>query len=419
MKILIRNRTFALILIMVLLFSFFAGCQVRNFEWCNVKDTLYKNNVNGAYGQFATGYKDRIYYISNDNDKDGVYSMDSGGEDIRIEFEFNKIIKLIVTDEKIYFIGFEDIGKRKQEIYSFYEFDRESKVISVIRGDVENESVENALITGSEIFLRVIESLNSSQAPNSFTYDILDKKNECLISTNLEGLDNEHEYEISIYENYIITSVKYLYSMNSNLESGKYDTNTSVYSISTGESLMWRHLEAENNNFKVIYTDDNNIYLSYMNQLIVYDRDTIELKEIISFAGISDYEQIDYLIKSEESMVLIFNSNKDNIRLFSLDKDTFKYNEIKSFNDETVLINVQNGGILFADDNQIIFQSMSVDGLEEVEYIIDFDEDIVDNNVFEVATNWLFIYSKGKKSDTSSFELLYRVNLETEEIIEH
>ena len=95
------------------------------------------------------------------------------------------------------------------------------------------------------------------------------------------------------------------------------------------------------------------------------------------------------------------------------------YTELKTFDDKSILLNFQVDCVIYAEEDKIICQEVGEDGLGDIEYELEFNDNIVQNCLFEVVGNWVFIYDKGKPNNQSPFELVYRVNLKTKEIFKN
>lgn len=78
----------------------------KNEDRANVNQNYlnYKQDVCCDWGKESAFYKDRIYYFQNEN-KPGIYSMDTRGKDRRLEIRVENIRKLQVRDDGIYYAG--------------------------------------------------------------------------------------------------------------------------------------------------------------------------------------------------------------------------------------------------------------------------------------------------------------------------
>lgn len=405
---------------MVLLFIFclLCSCSSSRIEWSNIKEVMYKQDVNCAKGQLAAVYDNKIFFAGNVNNEYGIYSMDLDGRNIQLEFTSNKIIKLFVTEEKFYYISLNNKRNTKEGIYSLYIYDRESDEVVLLAGDGLNQSVENMMIANDTILVRMIESLHSSKAPNSYMYYISDFNDLTVADEILLGFNDSNEYKLLIYDDYIITFVEYKYLQYPGKEI-EFDENDSVYNFETNENLMWQHLDGENCDFKVVHTDNDSIYLAYKNNLVIYDKNTLTEKNKVFFQGMSNEYQLDYLIKKENIIYLIFLSDDDQVELYIMNSKSLNYTELKTFDDKSILLNFQVDCVIYAEEDKIICQEVGEDGLGDIEYELEFNDNIVQNCLFEVVGNWVFIYDKGKPNNQSPFELVYRVNLKTKEIFKN
>ena len=414
----LRREIFAIIAI-ILFCTILSSCITRNAEWSNLQTSTYKQETNSSSGQLAAVYKERIYFAAAHDKSYGIYSMNFDGTDLHYEFATEKIIKILLTDDDFYYIGLSYVGKARDERYSLYKYNLEKDEAKLLEGDGRIESIQNAIVTNDgEIILRTIGRIGASKAPSSKVRILSEFVKNPISTIRLTGIDSSNYYELLIFDDYIVTLVDYELNNYSGIEGIKFDNNDAVYSMETREALMWQISEWNNCNFKVVDVDKENIYIAYSNEFIALDRESLEEVFRIKLSAVNG-EQLDYALERKAIYYLITAMQDDTKKLYKVDMETLDFEEIMTFDEKKVLINIIDGYIIYAEANEIYSQVVNSDGIGEINYTIDFEKNIVDNSIFEIAGNWLFIYDRGKPRETGPLELLYRINLQTEEVIEN
>lgn len=413
------KRSLLILLVITGFCIFFASCAwiSRNYDWKNVSNTFFKQDIYSPYGQMAAVWNDRLYYVDNRMINDGVYSMDTTGKDVRFEFSSPKIVKLIFSDNAIYYVGLCSTGRNKEKIYGLYEYNKDEKNANLIAGDGRLDSIYNVIMTTKgDVFYRTIIGIGSSAGFNTYTYGINNNGSDELVSKGVVELVNSDTCEIQLYDNYIIT----MYNDEtrpSSFNNSIGGPDDSIYNIGTRENLMWDAWHGSNCDVKVIYSNEAKLYLANNNDLVIINRDSMEIEEVIEFSELDSISTLDFAIESNNKLYLIFTLAGNKQELYVMDMETLACEQLNSFDSESILINIQDGCILYAKGDKVYCQNADMNGLGAIEYEIEFRKNIVENNVFEVAANWLFIYDRGKPSKTTPYELLYKVNLETQQII--
>ena len=65
----------------------------------------FKSNKLSDRGYAAAIYNDRIYYISNEKEISGIYSMKMDGTDVRLEAQNPSITSIQIYNDCLYFLG--------------------------------------------------------------------------------------------------------------------------------------------------------------------------------------------------------------------------------------------------------------------------------------------------------------------------
>ncbi|MEX1376400.1 MAG: hypothetical protein AB1Z23_02890 [Eubacteriales bacterium] len=416
-----KLKIVAISLLAITICAVLTGCIgiAKNAEFSNLKTATYKHDIYNSSGQLAAFYNNRVYFASGQGDSYGIYSMNLDGKDFNFEIATRKIIKIIIADDGIYYIELSYLGKSKDERYSLYKYDRENNESVLLSGEGERESAVNAVIfSEDEIFIRQIKMIGTSRGAESYIEMISNISKTPIKSVELFNINESYYYGIIVYDKYIITFAENVYFDPNETSELDFDYNDALYFIDTGESLLWQTRENANCDLKVINTNEEYIFLAYLNELIALDRETLLESYRIKLDITESSEKIDYMFEYEGLQYLITSTESNKHNLYARDTQNSEFNKIMYFDEKVVLINIVDNCIIYAVNNEVYCQEAKADGLGEIEYTIKFEGNIVDNNIFEIAGNWLFIYDRGKPREIAPLELLYKVNLDTKEIID-
>jgi len=104
-----RKRIFPVACIVVLCALLFTGCVEYRTYYSDVDAVRFyaniKQDAESDSGRKAAVYDGRVYYLSAENGTQGVYSMETGGGDVRLEFAAEDIRALAVKSDGIYYAG--------------------------------------------------------------------------------------------------------------------------------------------------------------------------------------------------------------------------------------------------------------------------------------------------------------------------
>lgn len=109
------ERIIIKVLYSILCLLFLIGCTRYNPDINDFDNTGFYANLKGStlspIGKKAAYYEGRIYYLSSELGRQGIYSMDTSGKDIRLEISVEDIRSINVRDDGIYYAGFAGIKK--------------------------------------------------------------------------------------------------------------------------------------------------------------------------------------------------------------------------------------------------------------------------------------------------------------------
>lgn len=418
--------------VFLLLMLFFSGCHFYfgNHDWSDTENTKLKQNVNAYFGQLAAYYDGRIYYVSQEKGDNGLYSMNPDGTDITFECGLPKITHLIIRPDGYYYVGLKEI-EEGQRIFGLYFNDKTSNTAEEIQY-WEDQQCVNAAYVAEDGTICIIEKqhINTSIPPEDSTYitdsriqssDTGEEPDTRIVSDVLQyNTGNVTDgFVIDISKNFIVGREDHIpYEVEEdNYPYGKnhigYD-GFSFYDINQKEIIMDSNVLNNDNVFKIQYADEERILCSVNNKLIEMNPETLETRCEYKFDNTNEKMKITFLFKSGDIVYAVFesygNSNKE---LYYLDLNTLSNGKAATFNTGKRLLNIYNGTILWAEGNGIYCSNLSENGIGDNIFNIDMPENIVDNTISEVASDWLFIHRLS--NDKTTNKLLYKINLKTQE----
>lgn len=435
-----------IIVFVCLLFGFaFMGCSWKsdNIEHSITRDIFYKQNLFSHAGQSAAVFGDRIFYISQEESKNGIYSMYHDGSDVKIEFEVPKTTKLIITSGAYYYIGLKKVLEKNEQLFALYEVDRDSlnknEVAYSNYSVSEQVSVVDAYVTESgTIAVLDISSLIGSAPPQDGAFVIHpnsdDAKKEPVNKiTNPEELKEIIENEINnnkwsqkeivknlyicLYNNDLIISSDFFIDLSGqNNKIGRYCSYIDAFH---GDYIMSNLSLLDTQYFKALSADENLIICSLNNKIMFVDRSCLDVQDEITLKGIGEEMKITYIYKYDDSIfALVRKFRSDETKLFVLNVKTHGTQEVTSFNKNRLLLHIEKDKAFIAEKNIIKCITLEQNGVGETLYEIDMNGNIVKDNIFEIAGDWLFIYKRAAKTSTNHHQLMYKVNIRTKKIID-
>ena len=399
------------ILALIILFCW-AGCRIysNGYEYSDTKSAMHKQDVWAYTGQSAACRDGRIYYVSQEGDKDGIYSMKDDGSDVRFELDAPKITRLIVKDDSIYYVGVNEVYEGEKH-FGLYQYDRNTSALQEVQYTESPDSVYDAYVTedGTVCVMEVYSTIGSV-SPHNYAY----------IYNNKEPFE---EKEISDGR-YIQRNSEVIYARDELTAGGRSnlvgDRNVSFVDAKTGMAIMNNIYLDEDRYFKALYAQDKKIWCSLDNSLLEIDSETLKINYIYAF---NDDElkdlKLSYMYKDGDMAYVIFEKQwSDSQWVYALDLESSSYDKIETFSSAKELLHIEDGRIIWAQGNKVYCNSLSQDGIGDTLFEIEMPENIVSNTILEIAGDWLFIHQKAQTAGTDTNQLLYKVNLRTQEIID-
>lgn len=428
-------------LIIVLIVSACAFFTNRNVIFDNLKFNLSNENIS-RHGYAAVLYEDRIYYVSNELGDQGIYSMKPDGSDIRTEINNPSITSFEICNGTIYFNGLKMIQKEKvlntgedtKNDYMLYccpiGENKASYAFKIngefnITGFYISEGGYTTITNGS---LHELMFLYDSKFNKISLYGQTVQKEVTSFSYN----GNEVLIDIYKFGDLLILSKHY----------NDYDyfivsSNPTVIDVNTGELVLkysgFRYLK---DTLKAFHMNDEYIYCSYNETIVILDRKTYEVKNTFVPSELSDDFNIEYITGFENNIYIIadrWSNTKDMTRplleekLYVMNPDTFECSEILGMREKQQIIGLDSNFIVLLDNGVIYKAELSNGTIGEKIKITDAPLDIYTTNyTIDCAGDWMFIYKvypeKGSVvagQDLPGQQLLYKIKLESGEVIKN
>jgi hypothetical protein len=385
------------------------GCTtyIPGYEYSDTRDVMRKQDNDMNTGQSAACFGGRIYYVSQENGEDGIFSMNEDGSDIRFELSAPKITRLVVLDNSIYYVGISTVS-HGEKLFGLYEYDRASGEVEEVQYTQYPDSVDDAYVTANGVIC-VLEdyATQSSVSPKNYAYIL--NRNEAAISSSVTNdcmvqRDSDFVYSSSTF-----------FPDNENLAS---NTSCAFLDVATGNSLMDNMEISDVTYFKPLYAQNDKIWFALDNELLEIDKETLKINFIYRLDDSVKDMKLTYMYKDGDNAYVLFEKyGSEKQLLYILQLEQVWSEEIDTFNKSKVLLHIGDGCIYWAENNILHCNAIGEKGISESIFEIKIPENIVKNNLLEIAGNWLFIYKQAKSAGTDTNQLLYKVNLETQEII--
>lgn len=401
------------------------GCHIyqEGFEHSKTESIVRKQDTLINSGQYAAYNNGRIYYISQENGNDGIYSMNNDGSDVQFELSVPKITDLIVTNDYFYYVGFNRVIKG-EKYFGLFQFDRTKSKTTEVSNTEDPESVYDAYVTRSgAIYVLAPSPLASSLPPTNYSY-VINNSDEFITKKmlgngqlNLHYGKNSEVFLLFCKDDYASNRINAISSH-----------NASFVDINNGTAFMDDLWIKDEPYFKALCAYDNKVWFSIDDVLYELDLELMGINFIYTISSmpqddITSGMKISEMYLSGDNAYIIFKEGtEDTEHLFALNLEKPTYSKLGDFNSKKALLNFANGKILWAEGDVIHCYSINV--TEFYSYIggsvfeIKMPENIIDNKILETAGDWLFIYEKGEKTSTDPNRLLYKVNLLTKKIVD-
>ena len=413
----------------------------------------FKRDKSSYLGYAAAVYEDRIYYVSNELGTSGIYSMTSDGSDVRLEAASPDITSIEVKEGILYFSGLFRINKSGGIWRDQFYTDNEHTLYS-------------CAFSG---YTKTVDYINSNYNVPKF---YISQNGYAAISYGSEGtqelrlFDKERNESFSDTSDKIVTiSFQYIEKSVFDTKSGNLEDKTenilkNIYQF--GDLLIIARHVPEDNDYnripgdpyildsntgelvlafdrkqtdalKAFCMDEENIYCSYKEMMVILDKATYQVKTTFIPDGLSNEYNITYLTKYGDKIYIIADywRGQDNEslpllgeKLYIMDPNTFECTQLLDLGSNQRTIGMYENYIILLDNGTIYKVDLNGGIIGERTKLLDAPSDIYSQPyTIDYAGDWMFIYKTypeyGSKSDLPGQQLLYKINLQNGEVIQN
>ncbi len=427
------------------------------------KDNLrikFKSDTFLGEGYAAVFGGERIYYVSNELEKSGIYSMNTKGEDIRLEITNPSVTNLQWKDESsLYFSALERIEDRKSSlplsdhIYNIYMFQKGDKNIKTVLGgkDYIDINVRSfylisdrflAICFGEEHhYLEIIDT----ERNESIEKEGLRKEGIANVEIPIteqepvrNGVDSKSTIDFFFLENVYIDLI------NSNNYSGILWDDPSIIDINTGRCVLSTNL-IDGTRFgdyyslmmdtDYLYSFYKDPYFSEIGQMVIVNRENWEVEKMFPLGDIAETHRVSYAMKRDGKIYMLAEqwASDDkavlplkNQKLLVMDSETFEWEVVRDMKEGERIVGLDERGIVYLADGGIWKAEWEGEALGGETRLCDAPKDIDKKKyTIDYAGDWMFVYkvyggfTTGNLNDDPGQQLVYKINLKTGEVVEN
>ena len=410
------------ITIILTVLIFLSSCSTSGLMIENKRDNMINYGKESAYADF----NNRIYYISNEFDISGIYSMDMDGSDIKIEVKNPSINGIEIYDGKLFYNGLYWIAKK-----------RSSNLIGAVNNNTvyyctnegiiqEKEGVDHGLNvldfyiskSGNAVicygaFSKIMELYDDTMSP----IDRRDYNSE-KITISFNYYDNMIQSDIYKIKDFLILTKHFPF----NYDYERFASNEFpfVLDVNTGELVAYyKDRETRYDGCKLLFSDENNIFCAYKNMLVILDRMTYNVIKNVIIEDLKD--DIKYITKDNKYLYLI----TDRSKLYKIDSETYEYQKI-NLNSNQIIIGTDKYNTIILDDKTIYKAKISGSDIVEKQKLIEVPLEFqMKNHMIDFAGGWMFLYKIYPEYGESYYgepvgqQLLYKINIQTGQVIKN
>jgi len=404
-----------MILIVVCLFVL-TSCNLSRPDPPDVK-IGFKNDTSGDLGMAAAVYGDRIYYTSNELGKAGICSMKPDGSDVRQEIVNPSIMMLQLFQGKLYFCGLNTIEQTTATpIQAHHALFAKNIDGSTKYKDLDPEHGDNKVGVyvnddlllvywndgGQGIKLLKGEKLKPKTIKVSFKYKKITVENKFYIQGNTLAT-----YYPATYQN---EDKPYIVDMG---------TGNLVLKCDTTEGT------------KAFCMDDENLYCSYNEMVVVFNRSDYSVKARIIPGGLTSDYTIENISRFGGDLYILADRWTDegssllSEKLYHADAKTLSCSEVLSLDKNQRVLGMTERMILL-DGGKIYKAALKGGSIGEKTKLIDAPGDISSRNyMVDYAGDWMFLYKVYPETgspvygDSPGQQLLYKINLKSGEVVQN
>ena len=452
----LNKLSMACILIVAL---FFTGCAYssQSVNFSSTRSSVYKPNSYVNTGQSAAFYNEKVYYVSQEKGISGLYSMNNDGSEVRLEFNIPKVTRITVNDNGVYYVGLKPrdltnvyFSNRRHYFYSFFKASLEDEnnydieEISYPKSDAESSVVDGFVLDNGSIVIRVEPDVYQPYGSLTYIKTFVTPENpitgylrykfskECIVTNE----NNGYQFDIVNHNSYLECYTSFF---KDEVTAPVYEDGRYVFYEELEGTITNSFIDKVTNKFAsdeiyiqkyaysiLLYASNEHLYTSQGNRLIKFDINSFEILDSFVFEDLDwDWKITDLIVGNQIFVIAKFlDANYNTLaKLYLVDMDSKKALCLAGLNnysnwskkDDIRLIHIGKEKILYIKNKKLICHEIGSDGFVEIKYEIKLPRLLNKKYATEIAGDWLFVY-KIMRNDKPN-KLIFRVNLETKEII--
>ena len=449
-----RRKTGGVVILIIFVSMLLSACSNNFLPELRVN---FKQNPQRNSGIASAVYGDRIYYVSNELGKSGIYSMELDGSDVRMEVENPSVIYLQVVDGELVYSGIYRADENNKSslpatgyCHKIYETSRNTPQFTIINelldksrfnivdayrtGEGVTACTENAGLDGESYTTLYILKMEGGEIlqEETFQFDYIWSQ----IENDRRVLEQETA-EVKV-DRYADATVLYR---------GEREEDENYYLYRSGAVLTDQssHTLGIGIKYHILNMDGNIIHASFHNgnvfdrgMLIEIDLNKKEIRTNTP-AGLGENERAVYAAEHNGEILVVTENATDyrelrlypgNQKLQILDTETLELREIFAAGEEEQILAVQDEYIVTLEGNTIykyILKDEIVNmrsRIAEINGLVKERSSPIEQYQVDTAGDWLFFY-KIHGGYVSSYDidmgqqLRYKINLETGEVLEN
>jgi len=347
---------------------------------------------------------------------------------------------LQIVDDKLYFTGLREIAEKvydpwveAKNKYSIYSYDLETTQ----SGFVEKEKFMNVI---SFYIPDDGYKMICSGSINEVLYllkndEVISREDQSVKTVSFNYKDEEVKNDFYIIGGTIIAAQW----LNGDVHYNNFPVSSHPYVIdrNSGElALEYLTDTYQKDQYKAFYMDENSLYCSYNEMVVIVDRSTFEVINSFIPEELTEDYNIAYMTKLGNNIYFIADKWRDTAKktpplvsevLYIMDPETFEYKAILNLKSNNRILALDKDYIIIKDGNGIYKYDFNIDTLGDKQKLCNTPQDFSSKNyLVDIAGNWMFIYkiypevgSPIYEFDLPGQQLVYKINLQNGEVIQN
>lgn len=417
----------------------------------------FSNLLESEKGYAASVWGDKIYYISNELDTMGIYSMDMDGSNVQLEVKNPSVTSLQWRNDTLYFVGLEKIEDNTasvwmtDHIYTVYKKGSKENKIEKVDFVEYDESIRGvylisdscvAINYGTQRDYLIITSFGNSGNTTLNSTSLIKEGIICFQAPITEQLESQRQGGSSDEERFIF-STEGAYLITQEEKSNIFGKDSSILDSKTGEVVL--SLDGVRTNFeyfKTLFMDNDYLYGFYKSvnssktgQMVIVNRETWEVEKMFPLDDIAETHRVSYAMKRDGKIYMLaeqWSSDYEpalplkNQKLLVMDPETFEWEVVRDMKEGERIVGLDERGIVYLANGGIWKAEWEGEAFGGETRLCDAPKDIdKEKYTIDYAGDWMFVYkvyggfTTGNLNDDPGQQLVYKINLKTGEVVEN